>query len=227
MLNENLKRWEMPRDKNPGRDGLTFFLIGSLIVGILMLVGFGFILHNTANADELPEGSQYIKPEMTVNEACTYYNPERPDLSQFSWVKETLDAAKAEKARAEEEARLAAEYEAMAQYYAEQGYYSGGSGAAPATSLSELVNGQGWTQGGGYTYTWYPNDIGWGNIEDRVPGIHYDSDGVAYDGDGYIVVAGQTYNPDVPPVEVDTAYGPARIYDCGSPAGNLDVYTNR
>ena len=228
MQNRQLRSWEIPEDKNPGRDGLTFVLVGALFVAIFMIIWFGFILQNTANAAELPEGAQYVKPEMTVYEACTYTNPERHDLTKFTWVKEKIDEALAEKARVEEEERLAAEYEAMMAYYAEQGYYSGGggSGAAQATTLSALINGQGYAQGGGYTYTWYPNDIGWGNIEDRVPGIHY-VDEVAYDGDGYLVVAGSSYNPNEPPVEVDTAYGPARIYDSGSPGGNLDIYTNR
>jgi len=94
-----------------------------------------------------------------------------------------------------------------------------------ATTTGELLGGDGvHRDGDGNTYTWYPNDIGNGSIEGRIPGCHYDDSGVAYDQDGYIAVAadGHEYG-DV----IDTPYGDAKVYDFGSGYGNVDIYTNR
>lgn len=97
-----------------------------------------------------------------------------------------------------------------------------------ASTTERLLNGQGRAYDpNGTSYTWYPNDIGNGSIEGRIPGCHYDENGVAYDGDGFIAVAGERYDPSQPPVEIETPYGPARIYDGGAGAGNIDIYTNR
>lgn len=94
-----------------------------------------------------------------------------------------------------------------------------------ATTTGELLGGDGVHRDeSGNTYTWYPNDIGNGSIEGRIPGCHYDDSGVAYDQDGYIAVAadGHEYGE-----VIDTPYGDAKVYDFGSGYGNVDIYTNR
>jgi|GEM_PF-6350315 hypothetical protein len=103
--------------------------------------------------------------------------------------------------------------------------YSGYSGGSTATTTHDLLNGQGRAYDeNGTSYTWYPNDIGNGSIEYRIPGCHYDDSGVAYDEDGYIAVAadGHEYGE-----VVSTPYGEAKVYDKGSGYGNIDIYTNR
>lgn len=96
-----------------------------------------------------------------------------------------------------------------------------------ATTTGELLGGDGVHRDeSGNTYTWYPNDIGNGSIEGRIPGCHYDENGVAYDGDGYIAVARSDYDPEVETI-IDTPYGPAKLYDTCPMYGNVDIYTNR
>ena len=96
-----------------------------------------------------------------------------------------------------------------------------------ATTTEELLGGDGvHRDGDGNTYTWYYHDIGDGPIDDRIPGCHYDENGVAYDEDGYIAVARSDYDPEVETI-IDTPYGPAKLYDSCPIYGNVDIYTNR
>ncbi|MBQ1450122.1 MAG: hypothetical protein IIZ12_04210 [Eggerthellaceae bacterium] len=99
--------------------------------------------------------------------------------------------------------------------------YSGYSGS-DATTLDDLLNGQGRAYDeNGTSYTWYYHDLGYGALD--IPGETFDADGVSHDEDGYIVVATDAYAKGE---IIDTPYGEARVYDsgCGS---TIDIYTNR
>lgn len=99
--------------------------------------------------------------------------------------------------------------------------YSGYSGS-DATTLGDLLNGQGRAYDeDGTSYTWYYHDLGYGALD--IPGETFDADGVSHDEDGYIVVATDAYAKGE---IIDTPYGEARVYDsgCGS---TIDIYTNR
>lgn len=136
----------------------------------------------------------------------------------------------ADYAQAKREAAQPAEEPAQEEWveeYYEPVYveYSGYTGGSTATTTHDLLNGQGRAYDeNGTSYTWFPNDIGNGSIEYRIPGCHYDDSGVAYDQDGYIAVAadGHEYGE-----VIDTPYGEAKVYDFGSGYGNVDIYTNR
>ena len=102
-------------------------------------------------------------------------------------------------------------------YYEYSGY-----GGSDATTLDDLLNGQGRAYDeNGTSYTWYYHDLGHGALD--IPGETFDEDGVSHDEDGYIVVATDAYAKGE---IIDTPYGAARVYDsgCGS---TIDIYTNR
>lgn len=102
-------------------------------------------------------------------------------------------------------------------------YYGGYSGGSTATTLSDLLNGQGRAYDeGGTSYTYYNHDIGNGPLD--IPGEHFDDAGVSYDQDGYIVVAADGHEKGE---VVSTPYGDAKVYDKGSGYGNVDIYTNK
>lgn len=131
--------------------------------------------------------------------------------------------------RRQDEAAAGGESEAEeATVYYEEEYdyqpvYYGGYSGSTATSLSDLLNGQGRAHdGNGTSYTWFYHDIGNGALD--IPGETFDSDGVSHDGDGYIVVAADGYAYGE---VIDTPYGEAKVYDKGSGYGNIDIYTNR
>lgn len=115
------------------------------------------------------------------------------------------------------------ETEQYAEYYEPYYEYYGYTGGFTATTTHDLLNGQGRAYDeNGTSYTYYNHDIGYGALD--IPGETFDSDGVSHDGDGYIVVAADGYEYGE---IIDTPYGEARVYDRGSGAGNVDIYTNR
>ena len=42
------ERWHYEAEKNPGKDGLTLFLVTALLFTIFVLIGFGLAMHKTA-----------------------------------------------------------------------------------------------------------------------------------------------------------------------------------
>lgn len=100
--------------------------------------------------------------------------------------------------------------------------YSGYSGS-DATTLGDLLNGQGRAYDeNGTSYTWYYHDLGNGALD--IPGETFDEHGVIHDGDGYIVVAADSYERGA---IIETPYGDAKNYDSGGGYGNVDIYTVR
>jgi len=123
--------------------------------------------------------------------------------------------AESEQEAEEEYVYAEMEYEPVYEYY---GGYSGGS---TATTTHDLLNGQGRASDNGISYTFYYHDIGYGPLD--IPGENFDSDGVSYDGDGYIVVASRDHaRGEV----IDTPYGEAKVYDYCPTSGVVDIYTN-
>ncbi len=106
--------------------------------------------------------------------------------------------------------------------YCEPCYEPSYAGGSTATTLGDLLNGQGRAvDDNGTNFTWYYHDLGNGALD--IPGETFDEDGVSHDGDGYIVVATDAYEKGT---VIDTPYGEARVWDsgCGS---TIDVYTTR
>ena len=110
------------------------------------------------------------------------------------------------------------EEEEYVEEYCYEPVYYGYSGGSTATSMHDLVNGQGRAyDDNGTSYTYYYDCVG----DLDIPGEYKDSDGVSYDGDGYIVVAadGHDYGE-----VIDTPFGQGKVYDKGSGYGNIDIY---
>lgn len=152
---------------------------------------------------------------------------EEKDLSKIkSYIQTKQDELAALKAAEEAAAEATAAEEAHYDYtdYSYSYSYSGGySGGSTVTSLSDLLNGQGRAvDGNGTSYTYYNHDLGYGALD--IPGENFDSNGVSYDGDGYIVVASSDYGKGT---VLDTPYGEAKVYDTGCASGTVDIYTNR
>lgn len=75
---------------------------------------------------------------------------------------------------------------------------------------------------GDHTETYYSQQVLPGGGLD-IPGRHVASDGTIRDSDGYIVVASDDYSKGT---VVETSLGTAKVYDCGSGSGNIDIYTD-
>lgn len=75
---------------------------------------------------------------------------------------------------------------------------------------------------GGYRYTWYSQRVLPGDGLD-IPGRHVDDEGYVRDEDDRIVLASSDLEAGT---EVDTPYGPGKVYDSGCDSGTLDVYTD-
>ena len=75
---------------------------------------------------------------------------------------------------------------------------------------------------GGYRYTWYSQQVLPGDGLD-IPGRHVDDEGYVRDEDDRIVLASSDLEYGA---EVDTPYGPGKVYDSGCDSGTLDVYTD-
>ncbi len=100
-------------------------------------------------------------------------------------------------------------------------YEYGGYSGSDATTLEDLLNGQGRAYDeNGQSYTYYGDVLGHLDI----PGENVDEYGVIHDGDGYIVVAADSYERGA---IINTPYGEAKNYDSGGGYGNVDIYTNR
>lgn len=194
-------------------------ILGFICVYALVIV---FGCTRASYNDEVAKAKIAQLEQHAQMEASDMPKVEQRDLSIFvNYI--GAKRAEAEAARAEAEAAAQAEAEAAAAEAAYYEYeyvdygYSGGFGGPEATTLHDLVNGQGRTQGDGHTYTYY-YDV-YGDLD--IPGEYKDADGVSYDQDGYIVVAADGYEyGDV----IDTAYGQAKVYDKGSGYGNIDIY---
>lgn len=230
-------RWNEKREENPGRDWLSMTVVTALILTIFALVWFGLTACDsetvqsvsqeaasdqvqaspqpTMRADDAPSvSSSSASPQAAGAVTELQVQTTQPNTSEEP-VEEATDVEEYEEAYYEED---------YVYYDYEPVYYGGYSGGSTATDLHTLLNGQGRAYHDGTSYTWYPNDIGNGSIEGRIPGCHYDDSGVAYDQDGYIAVASDDYaTGDV----ISTPYGDARVYDHGSGYGNIDIYTNK
>ncbi len=75
---------------------------------------------------------------------------------------------------------------------------------------------------GDHTETYYSQQVLPGGGL-NIPGRHVASDGTVRDSDGYIVVASDDYEKGT---VVETSLGTAKVYDCGSGSGNIDIYTD-
>lgn len=115
------------------------------------------------------------------------------------------------------EAEQAAEYVPEVYEYQES-YYSGYTGGSTATTLSDLLNGQGRAvDEDGTNYTYYYDCLG----DLDIPGEYKDENGISYDADGYIVVASSDHEKGT---VLDTPYGAARVWDTGCTSGTVDIY---
>lgn len=104
------------------------------------------------------------------------------------------------------------------EYYEPVYEYSGGYSGSEATTLHDLLNGQGRAyDASGQSYTYYGDVCGHLDI----PGENVDENGVIHDGDGYIVVAADSYERGA---IIETPYGEAKNYDSGGGYGNVDIY---
>ena len=108
-------------------------------------------------------------------------------------------------------------------YYEEPAYYA----PAPAMDASDGISADefrwyGVVEDGGTRYTWYSENVlpGGGLDELNANGRHVEG-GYVMDGDGFIAVASSDY-----PIgtELDTPFGPAKVYDTGCASGTVDVY---
>ena len=108
-------------------------------------------------------------------------------------------------------------------YYEEPAYYA----PAPAMDASDGISAAefryyGVVESEGTRYTWYSENVlpGGGLDELNANGRHVEG-GYVVDGDGFIAVASSDY-----PVgtELDTPFGPAKVYDTGCASGTVDVY---
>ena len=184
--------------------------------------------------------AEAVEPEQPQEVAC---DSEPTVESETMTVHEFIDRARGAWENItnppEEESEAESDEEYTEEYYEYQNWdytsYSGSQYVSDggkwwpdwqdATTTHELLNGQGHAYDeDGTGYTWYPNDIGNGSIEGRIPGCHYDDDGVAYDEDGYIAVSADGHEMGE---VIDTPYGEAKVYDKGSGHNSIDVYTNR
>lgn len=73
---------------------------------------------------------------------------------------------------------------------------------------------------GGRTETYYSSNV---LRHYRIDEWTAGSDGVWRDSDGYVVVASSDYGQGT---ELDTSFGPARVYDTGCASGVVDIYVN-
>ena len=198
--------------------------------GALITIALGFVIlfiDGLMHAEAVePEQPQEIAcdSEPTV-ESETMTVQEFIDRARGAW--ENITNSTEEESEDESDGEYAEEYYEYqnwdyADYSGSQYYYT--PSGYEATDLDDLLGWQGRANDGTTTYTWYPNDIGYGSIEGRIPDCHYDDNGVAYDGDGYIAVSADGYEMGE---VIETPYGDAKVYDKGSGYGNIDVYTNR
>jgi hypothetical protein len=162
-------------------------------------------------SEHSPVTTSLVDVSAGVSKLSEHYN---------EFVNSFLSQSEADTDADTEETEYVDEYYYYEPYSASEYTYTGG---ATATTTHDLLNGQGRAYGDdGTSYTYYNHDIGYGALD--IPGETFDSDGVSHDGDGYIVVAADGYEYGE---IIDTPYGEARVYDRGSGAGNVDIYTNR
>ena len=179
--------------------------------GALITIALGFVIlfiDGLTHAEAIePEQPQEIACDSEPTNVETITVDEFMDKAREAW--ERVTAVPEEEPEEEEYAE---------EYYYEPVYYGGYTGGSTATSMHDLVNGQGRAyDDNGTSYTYFYDVCG----DLDIPGEHKDADGVSYDGDGYIVVAadGHDYGE-----VIDTPFGQGKVYDKGSGYGNVDIY---
>ena len=159
--------------------------------------------------------AEAIEPEQPQEIACESEPTNVETITVDEFMDKAREAWESVTAQPEEEQE---EEEYVEEYYYEPVYYGGYTGGSTATSMHDLVNGQGRAYDeDGTSYTYYYDCVG----DLDIPGEYKDSDGVSYDEDGYIVVASSDYEKGT---VIETPYGDARVWDTGCASGTVDIY---
>lgn len=235
------ERWRMESDGYPGRDGLTVTLIIACLLGIFMIIAFGFAVHG--HAEQRPASVQEVRPMVS---------------SDLKMSKEELRAKRAEQ-EARKAAHVAEQGEAvrerveaeMVEVLEEDPDIPQGDDAGAGWAVQEgtddaqyqepemqadisMYEGDFRNQGvyydeAGRMYTWYSeNELAGGGLDAlNSNGRNAGEDGYIRDGDGYLAVAMPSYAWGTYSIgdEVDTPFGRARVYDW-NPGESWDMYTN-
>ena len=189
----------------------TITALTAMLIACGVCVGF-----TQADAQPVKETTFKVAPNDVTNwAAIERMDHEAAKLHAAQAIDSWQRMIAAEQEEAEEEYYEPEEWYEPVYYEAS---YSGYSGGSTATTLTDLLNGQGRAYDeSGTSYTYYVNVCG----DLDIPGEHKDADGVSYDKDDYIVVAADGYGyGDI----VDTPYGQGRVYDHGAGWGNIDIY---
>lgn len=203
--------------------------ITTALASMLLVCGVCIACTQADASQSIPKETTFkVSPNDITNQAALdRMQHERQKMQAAMRTEQLALVTEALEAEAEPEEEWVDEYYEWyepdyVEYYEPVYYESSYTGGSTATTLGDLLNGQGRAYGeDGTAYTWYYHDLGYGELD--IPGEHFDEDGVSYDEDNYIVVATDAYEKGT---VLDTPYGEAKVYDsgCGS---TIDVYTNR